>query len=75
MAKDLICGMEVNENGAEFMTHIEHETYYFCSKACRDRFELSEGIVEEDADKGFFRRALNKILKEPAEKPRKCIHL
>lgn len=72
MAKDPVCGMEVDEKGAEFMTHLEHETFYFCSKGCQERFEVDKGIVKEDADKGWFKRTVGKLLKEPKDKPPKC---
>ncbi len=40
MAKDPICGMEVDEKTA-LRVDYEGETYYFCSSSCRDKF-LSE---------------------------------
>lgn len=64
--------MEVAEEGAQFMTHFGHETYYFCSKGCQEKFELEEGILREGADKGFFKRTIGRLLKEPKEKPPKC---
>lgn len=68
MAKDPVCGMEVEEKGAEFMTHLEHETFYFCSKACQDSFELKEGIRQGESGKKWWQ----KILKEPKGTPPKC---
>ncbi len=38
MAKDLVCGMEVDEKGAVKIEH-EGETYYFCSPNCMKKFE------------------------------------
>lgn len=72
MAKDPICGMDVDEKGAEFMTHIEHETFYFCSKACQERFEVERGLRKEGEDKGWLSRTVDGILKEPKNKPPKC---
>lgn len=66
MAKDPVCGMDVNEKDAEFTTHLEHETFYFCSKACQERFETDEGIRKEE--KKWWQR----ILKEPKGTPPKC---
>ncbi len=66
MAKDPVCGMDVEEKDAEFYTHMEHETFYFCSKACQERFELDEGIRKEG--KKWWQR----ILKEPKGTPPKC---
>src|SRR5687767_7635233 len=37
-AKDLVCGMDVNKDGA--LTHsINDRTYYFCTEECRDAFK------------------------------------
>ncbi len=58
--------MEVNERGAQFMVHFEHETFYFCSKGCQESFEVKEGIRKEP------KKWWQKILKEPTEKPPKC---
>ena len=66
MAKDPVCGMDVEEKDAEFTTHLEHETFYFCSKACQERFEADEGIRKEG--KKWWQR----ILKEPKGTPPKC---
>ncbi|MBI4948525.1 MAG: YHS domain-containing protein [Deltaproteobacteria bacterium] len=68
MAKDPVCGMEVEEKDATYMTHMEHETYYFCSKACQETFEVKEGLRHEGADKKWWQR----ILKEPKGTPPKC---
>ncbi|MFB6182404.1 MAG: permease, partial [Candidatus Magasanikbacteria bacterium] len=38
-AKDPVCGMEVQPTGAEYKIDVDGETYYFCSKQCRDSFE------------------------------------
>lgn len=67
MAKDPVCGMEVEEKGAEFMVHLHHETYYFCGEACHERFEIERGLKGEPGKKWW-----QKILKEPKEKPPKC---
>jgi Cu+-exporting ATPase len=37
---DPICGMEVNENNAAGKSRHEGNTYYFCSEACKERFDL-----------------------------------
>lgn len=39
MAKDPICGMEVNEETAKFKTEHMEKTYYFCSAICKEKFE------------------------------------
>jgi len=38
MAKDIICGMYVDENKARFKIEKRGVTYYFCSKNCLDTF-------------------------------------
>lgn len=68
MAKDPVCGMEVDERDAGFCTRFEHETYYLCAKACQDHFEREEGIQHSEPGKKWWQ----KILKEPEEKPPKC---
>jgi YHS domain-containing protein len=39
MAKDPVCGMEVNENGAAGKSEHEGVTYYFCSPGCKKKFD------------------------------------
>ena len=38
MAKDPICGMEVNPKKARFKIAKAGKTYYFCSKNCYEKF-------------------------------------
>ncbi|MBI4447765.1 YHS domain-containing protein [Candidatus Woesearchaeota archaeon] len=38
MAKDLVCGMEVNENKATKVKY-NGKTYYFCSPTCQWAFK------------------------------------
>jgi YHS domain-containing protein len=39
MAKDPVCGMEVDEHQAAGKSEYQGRTYHFCSPACQDRFE------------------------------------
>ena len=39
MAKDVVCGMEVDEATAEWKTEYKGETYYFCAPGCKRAFE------------------------------------
>ena len=39
MAKDVICGMEVDEKRAAGKSEYEGRPYYFCSPGCQQRFE------------------------------------
>jgi P-type Cu+ transporter len=40
MAKDPICGMEVEEQITKFKSEYGSQTYYFCSEKCKEQFEL-----------------------------------
>ncbi len=40
MAKDLVCGSEIDEKSAASHDY-EGKTYLFCSEECRDRFSDS----------------------------------
>jgi len=53
MAKDPICGMEVDEEEAKkkgLTAEKDSKTYYFCSKLCRDKFLGKEAVEEKSAD-------------------------
>jgi len=39
MAKDLICGMTVDEKNAKFKSEHMGKTYYFCSQMCKTTFD------------------------------------
>jgi Cu+-exporting ATPase len=39
MAKDPVCGMQVNEATAAATLEHHGKTYYFCSPACKAAFE------------------------------------
>jgi YHS domain-containing protein len=39
MAKDPVCGMDVNERDAVYSSEWRGETYYFCSPQCKGKFE------------------------------------
>ena len=39
MAKDPVCGMQVEEGNAEGQAQHQGKTYYFCSTACQKKFE------------------------------------
>jgi len=39
MAKDLVCGMEVDEEEAPAKTEYKGQTYYFCAPGCKVAFE------------------------------------
>jgi YHS domain-containing protein len=39
MAKDLVCGMNVDEKTAQYTTKYMGKTYYFCAPGCKKTFE------------------------------------
>ncbi len=39
MAKDLVCGMEVDPHTAKYKTSYQEKTYYFCASACQKKFQ------------------------------------
>ena len=39
MAKDPVCGMEVDEKTAKHTTTHAGKTYYFCAPGCKKAFE------------------------------------
>ncbi|MCW3980350.1 MAG: YHS domain-containing protein [Candidatus Bathyarchaeota archaeon] len=39
MAKDLVCGMDVDEKSAKFKTEHMGKTYYFCAPGCKKAFD------------------------------------
>jgi Cu+-exporting ATPase len=41
MAKDVICGMDVNENEAAGVSEHKGKKYYFCSSVCKTKFETN----------------------------------
>jgi len=43
MAKDPVCGMEVDEKKAAATSTHEDQTYYFCAKGCKNTFDKEPG--------------------------------
>jgi YHS domain-containing protein len=39
MAKDLVCGMDVDEKTTKYKTTYKGKTYYFCAPGCKITFE------------------------------------
>ncbi|MFQ5409243.1 MAG: YHS domain-containing protein [Anaerolineales bacterium] len=39
MAKDLVCGMEVDEKSAAATSEYQGQTYYFCARGCKVAFD------------------------------------
>jgi len=48
--RDLVCGMDVDlKSSNTFKTLHAGETYYFCSKLCKESFEANPGKYVHDA--------------------------
>ena len=41
MEKDVVCGMDVDPKKAAGQSVYEGKTYYFCSPACKQKFEAN----------------------------------
>lgn len=41
MDKDVICGMQVDYRTATFSSEFKGKTYYFCSAACKAKFDAA----------------------------------
>jgi YHS domain-containing protein len=39
MARDPVCGMQVNEPQAAGQSEYRGQTYYFCSQTCKQQFD------------------------------------
>src|SRR3989338_4545535 len=46
MAKDPVCGMEVDEKKAKFRLVSKGRKYFFCSKNCHDEFNKKKALPE-----------------------------
>jgi YHS domain-containing protein len=44
MAKDLVCGMEVNEKTAKWKSIYKGKTYYFCAPGCKKTFDVEPDL-------------------------------
>jgi YHS domain-containing protein len=39
MAKDPVCGMQINESQTAGKSEYQGQTFYFCSPGCKQRFD------------------------------------
>jgi len=53
MAKDPVCGMEVNPQDAEHKTVYKGRIYYFCSPQCKKAFEENPDYYLEHGPAGM----------------------
>ena len=52
MAKDPVCGMEVEEQNAAATSQYNNQTYYFCCMHCKESFDKDpeKYLQEREAD-------------------------
>lgn len=67
MAKDPICGMDIQEKNARHILHFEHETFYFCSNQCKETYVARSHPKKAKKKKGFFAKFLEKLAKDNNE--------
>lgn len=48
MARDPVCGMNVDEHKAAATATHQGKTYYFCSPGCKAKFEKAPGQYAKD---------------------------
>jgi Cu+-exporting ATPase len=41
MEKDVVCGMDIDRAKAAGSSNYGGQTYYFCSKTCKDKFDAN----------------------------------
>lgn len=74
MAKDPICGMDVDPKQAQHSARDNGHTSYFCSQACKDEFVRR--MSPSRGKKGFFSRFLEWVARGNKEhyddKPPSC---
>ena len=51
MAKDPICGMDVDEKTARHTTEYQGQTYYFCAPGCKRTFDQDPAQYAEPRQK------------------------
>ena len=49
MVKDPVCGMQVDESKAPAQTQYQGKTYYFCSSACKTKFDANPSQYAQKA--------------------------
>ena len=67
MAKDPICGMDIQEKGALHILNSEHQTICFCSNQCKETYVERLTTKKAAKKKGFFAKFLEKLAKDNNE--------
>lgn len=53
MAKDLVCGMQVDENLTDKIADYQGQKYYFCSPSCKEKFDAKpESYANKHPEEG-----------------------
>jgi YHS domain-containing protein len=73
---DPVCGMKVDSHSAADQLFIAGRTVFFCSEACRRKFELAPDQYPADQvkRKGIWHRYLERLTKATGGKPQSCCH-
>lgn len=51
MAKDVVCGMQVDPQRAAGQSEYQGQIYYFCSASCKRKFDSSPEAYRKDETK------------------------
>jgi len=65
MAKDPVCGMDVNPEGTNLVAQHKGRDYYFCAQSCLDAFEKNPGKYLKP--KGVVGRFLERLARSNRE--------
>ncbi len=69
MAKDLVCGMEVDPQTAKYKTSYEEKTYYFCAPACQKRFQDNPlKYINQEQSNPMMEQAVESMVVQPKAK-------
>ena len=49
MEKDPVCGMQVNPTAAAATSQYQGKTIYFCSQACKEKFDANPAVYAQRA--------------------------
>jgi len=76
MARDPICGMEVDQSRAAAVLEYKGQKFYFCALSCYDAFERNPETYVSGRKEGWWTRFLNRLAQANREiygdKPPKC---
>ena len=61
MAKDPICGMEVNESQPAASLEYKGQKFYFCASSCYEAFEKNPAKYVSAKRQGWWTRFMNRL--------------